>query len=192
MNTFITVKLATKFNESFVDVQVDSDNDSLLKQYNWRINYGGYVSAKVNLKGKIKEFLLHRLVVENINPTGLQVDHVDGNKLNNRRDNLRVASNTQNSFNIPKTALRVTSSYKGVSWDKLLKTWIASITYKKKTVRLYRSSVPEDCAYAYNYAALFLVKQFAYLNTVTLPSTTTSLIEDKVLSQLKRHLKYTL
>jgi hypothetical protein len=62
---------------------------------------------------------------------GLQVDHVNGDKLDNRKDNLRICNGTQNQGNM-KIPKHNTSGIKGVSWHKATKKWVANIRINKK------------------------------------------------------------
>lgn len=80
------------------------------------------------------------------------LDHIDGNKLNNRLDNLRLASTAQNSWNTGKKK-RNTSGIKGVFWDKSRGKWLAAIGYKRKIINLGRYDDKEEAAKAYRDAA---------------------------------------
>lgn len=75
---------------------------------------------------------MHRVIGERMEISGL-VDHVDGNGLNNCRDNLRPATASQNQQNAKRPAHN-TSGVKGVSWCKTRGKWLAGIVlYPKKT-----------------------------------------------------------
>ena len=69
-------------------------------------------------------------------PRDFQIDHIDGNKTNNKLNNLRLATNGLNQYN---SKLRITnrSGRKGVSYDKKSKKWRSSITVNGKRVPLY-------------------------------------------------------
>ena len=94
---------------------------------------------------------------------GQLVDHENGNGLDNRRTNLRIATTSQNNRN---TALRSTNSsgYKGVSWNNENQRWKAQIqTDGTKTFLGYFDDLL-DAAQAYNDAALEQHGEFARLN----------------------------
>jgi hypothetical protein len=76
------------------------------------------------------------------------VDHIDGDGLNNRWNNLRAATNQQNQFNSGKSATN-TSGYKGVCWDKNTKKWQAQIRINKKSKYLGQYATPEEASAAY-------------------------------------------
>ena len=94
-----------------------------------------------------KMWLRHRLVVAafnkqfDINNTEHQIDHIDGNRLNNAFDNLRVVSNQGNQFN--------RTSAKGYSWNKDRCKWEACIRINKKTKHLGRFETEEEARAAY-------------------------------------------
>jgi hypothetical protein len=67
---------------------------------------------------------MHRLI--NGTPEGRDTDHKNCNRLDNRRDNLRVATRAQNHYN-KSLGSDNTSGFKGVSWEKRRGKWIASI-----------------------------------------------------------------
>ncbi len=92
-----------------------------------------------------------------------EVDHRNGDGLDNRRENLRAATRTQNMAN---TRLRSnnTSGFKGVSFDNRTARWIAAIRLDGHSYFLGRFDVPEEAARAYDAAALRLFGEFARIN----------------------------
>jgi RNA polymerase sigma factor (sigma-70 family) len=117
---------------------------------------------------------MHRIINET--PKGKHTDHINHDSLDNRKCNLRTCSNTENSWNqrVPKNN---TSGYKGVSWDNINNTWIASIGINGKSRVLGRYDNKEDAAMAYDCAAIENYGEFACLNQVhykpeTLPQST--------------------
>jgi hypothetical protein len=103
---------------------------------------------------------LHRLLM---NPgPGEQVDHRNHNGLDNRRENLRLATAAQNAANArPK---RNRPGYKGVNWHKRNQKWRAYITVDRKYIHLGVFEDPWEAAQAYNTAALEAWGEFACLN----------------------------
>lgn len=104
-------------------------------------------------KGKQKTIRLHRLI--NDTPFGMETDHVDGDGLNNRRENLRTATHSQNQHN-QRIAAHNTSGVKGVSWDKSTQKWQALIKLmgKRKHLGLFATIDEASAAYAKESAAL--------------------------------------
>lgn len=100
--------------------------------------------------------LLHRFI---LGCSKLQlVDHKDGNGLDNRRANLRVASRSQNAMNMKKDAL------KGITPDIDGQRWKAQITIDGKTLYLGIFASPEDAALQYDQAAYRYFGEFASVN----------------------------
>ena len=104
------------------------------------------------------EKLLHKLILPC--PDGYEVDHIDGDGLNNRRSNLRVATHSQNCAN-RKMRSDNKSGYKGVSWNKQMQKWHAQCRYLGKNYRLGYFDDVLDAAKAYQGKQLELYKEFA-------------------------------
>lgn len=85
-------------------------------EWKWKFHFAGYACRSINLprvngKKKYKNVYMHRFIIDA--PSHLQVDHINGNRLDNRRVNLRLCTVSENLRNQRKT--RGASSYKGVS-----------------------------------------------------------------------------
>lgn len=81
-----------------------------------------------------------------------QIDHINGNKGDNRICNLRLATNQQNHFNLGKKKSN-TSGYKGVTYVSTNNSWRAKIQINGKTIDLGYHKTPERAAMAYKIAA---------------------------------------
>jgi len=81
-----------------------------------------------------------------------QVDHRNGNGLDNRRCNLRSANTSQNLRAFVRKAVGKTSRFRGVSWDSILNEWVAHSKENNKSQRLGRFDCEEDAARAYDAA----------------------------------------
>lgn len=104
---------------------------------------------------------MHRFILDA--PTGLEVDHIDKDGLNNQRDNLRIASRIQNSWNNGPNS-KNKSGFKGVSFRKETKKWVAHIIVNGKQIYLGGFDNKVDAAKAHDKAARELEGEFAYLN----------------------------
>jgi hypothetical protein len=104
---------------------------------------------------------LHRDIM-NAQP-GELIDHRNGNSFDNRQDNLRPATSTQNGYNKRKRK-NASSQYIGVSYDKNYKKWVAQISYDGKLHWLGRFENEIDAAKAYDSASKKYHKEFAKLN----------------------------
>lgn len=123
------------------NVQIDiCDIDQL--QYNWHISKRGYVQRSKRINGQMTTIKLHRSILNTSNPN-IKVDHIDGDKLNCRRYNIRECTNQQNSMNT-KTYSNNTSGHKGISWNKRAKKWHPKIMVDGITINLGLYSNIED------------------------------------------------
>lgn len=98
-------------------------------------------------------------------PAGSMPDHINGNGLDNRRQNLRVATKQQNAFN-QRLNSRNNSGFRGVCWDRQHGAWRATIRIKQKRIHLGRFAEKIDAARAYNVAAKEMIGEFAKINDV--------------------------
>lgn len=143
----------------FVTV-VDEEDYKCLMQWSWCItstNDGHYAVGKVN--GKI--ILMHRYIIKA--PKNMEVDHINNNRLDNRKSNLRLCNRIENARNC-KFREGFTSKYKGVSWHKKANKWIANITinYKQIYLGLYDSEL--KAAQVYDDAAKKYFGSFSKTN----------------------------
>lgn len=139
---------------------IDDDDYTLVSEYKWFINNKGYAARTDRSGKKQKTIFLHRVI--NKTPNGLFTDHINKNKLDNRKSNLRSCTNAQNLWNVEKKKGIFTSNYKGVNYDKLRKKWVSKIRIKSKRLFLGRFTKEEDAVIAYNKAAIKFHKQFYY------------------------------
>jgi hypothetical protein len=145
-------------------ILIDKDDYELVKNYSWNC-YGGYARTFFKKNGgKLKSISMHRLILNK--PNNTNIDHINGNGLDNRRSNLRLASVQQNGCN-RKVGSNNTSSYKGVIFHKRDKKYQSSIKYKGKRSYLGYYNNAEDAAKAYDEAAKKLFGEFARLNCPT-------------------------
>jgi len=93
-------------------------------------------------------------------PEGYQIDHFNGNKQDNRIENLRLATHSDNSSNCGITRTN-TSGHKGVSWCREKRRWVAAISINGKTINLGRYNDKGDAAKAYIEASVIHRGEFA-------------------------------
>ena len=116
-------------------------------------------------KGSIK---IHRIIMERIIkskiPKNKVVDHINRNRLDNRRSNLRLCSISENSRNVGK--FKGTSKFKGVSWKKSKNKWCCQIKVNGNVKHLGLFDNEIDAGKRYNEEALLLHGDFASLNKI--------------------------
>ena len=128
-------------------------------KYTWCLGKDGYFVTWINNKmHKLQHFIFGKY-------KGLFIDHINGNKSDNRRCNLRTANYSQNSWNsnIPKNN---SSGFKGVKYEKRRNYWVATIWYKYRPIYLGAYSNKESAALRYNEAAKELFGKYACLNPI--------------------------
>lgn len=114
---------------------VDLDDIDRVKQYRWYLDDRGYVSCGV-IRNKLHRFIMNC-------PGDKVIDHINHNKLDNRKSNLRICTQQQNSINRSKTS-RNTSGYVGVCYKPKINKWQAYITVDRKPVHLgYYKNIEE-------------------------------------------------
>jgi hypothetical protein len=97
---------------------------------------------------------------------GFFVDHINGDTLDNRRENLRVCTRKENNQNCNKRGTLPKSKYKGVVWVKKVGKWKAQIKSDKKTIYLGYFKDELLAAKAYNSAAILYFGEFARQNKI--------------------------
>lgn len=95
-----------------------------------------------------------------------QVDHIDGDRANNRPSNLRLAGEVGNQRNVLKHC-RNTSGYRGVYWDKRVRRWKSMIMVRGKSVFLGYFDIAREAAEAYVLASLEFYGEFSPFNRKT-------------------------
>jgi len=117
-------------------------------------------TTRVKKRGGRTTAYLHRLLF----PGVAEIDHRNGDPLDNRRSNLRPASRAQNNANTRKYKNGMTSRFKGVCFDKFQANFRATIQVNRRQLCLGRFDSEEEAARAYNRAALEHFGEFARLN----------------------------
>lgn len=143
---------------------VDDEGFEELSKYKWSFD-GQYCAREekmVNSK-RGKKVYLHRQIMGY--PLGKQIDHINLNKLDNRRENLRICTLEQQILNTNPNK-RNKSGFKGVSWNKLRNKWHAQLSIDKKSIYIGYFSTVQEAAKAYNETALKYHGEFARLNQI--------------------------
>lgn len=141
---------------------VDDEDFELLSQWKWQLYSGGYARRSYRKNGKSMNVAMHRFILKL--PKGLYTDHINGNRLDNRKENLRVCSYRENAYNRVKRT-GTSSIFKGVYWHKHNKAWLTGIRLKEgklKVVGYFKNEI--HAAMAYDIWAKELYGEFAKLN----------------------------
>jgi hypothetical protein len=150
--------------DKYYEVILDEEDGYLIDKYKWRIDQWGYAVTKVwdRKHKRSKVMFLHKMILINHNlyKEGLVIDHINREKLDNRKENLRMATKAENCINTNP----IIGKYKGVAF---VKNKFASNIMRGKKYFLGRYDLEEEAAYAYNVAANLLPGgEFNYFNPV--------------------------
>jgi hypothetical protein len=144
-------------NKGFVTVvdQIDFERFGHLK---WHVNHDGYALRTIYIPPSTwKKIYLHNAIMGVDNPKGL-VDHINRQKRDNRRCNLRITTRGANIQNSPRP--NSVSGYHGVTWCRSTKCW--RVRVKEKVISYH--DCPEEAALAYNLKAVETWGPQAYVN----------------------------
>ncbi len=140
---------------------IDDEDYELVSQYKWYAHnrHGYWYATHTDNKNK-KVISMHRLIMGV--PKEKLVDHQNRNTLDNRKENLRICTRSQNLMN--QKRVNGTSKYKGVFWYKRHSKWNAYISFNKKRLHLGYFENEIDAAKAYDKKAKELFGEFALSN----------------------------
>ena len=140
---------------------VDDEDFEYLSQWKWFCGLDGYaVRNSPMVNGKQRSLIrMHRQIMNP--PNGLYVDHINHNKSDNRRENLRNCTLAENQHNT-KRPKNNTTGYKGVSKDR--RRFRANIYVDGKQRCLGTFDTPEEAAHVYDVAAVTYFGEFAKIN----------------------------
>lgn len=150
------LEVTNKLGISFA-VLYDKRDEDIIETYNWYVE-SSYSNIVISNPG----LLLSRTLLKVTDPS-LVVDHINGNPLDNRRCNLRICTQSENSAN-KKMYNNKSSVYKGVSWYKTYNKWRCSIGFKRQLIFIGYYDNEEDAAKAYDEKAKELFGEYALLN----------------------------
>lgn len=141
---------------------VDDEDYERLSQWKWHFD-GVYARRSTPDKDK-KCVNMHRLLCDF--PVGKQIDHINGDQLDNRKCNLRICTRQQNHWNRSINLSPKSSKYKGVYWENERQKWRAYIYKNNKRINIGRFLTEQEAANAYNKYAINMFGEFARLNAV--------------------------
>ena len=154
----------------------DCDFDELNK-HKWRASGKGcklYVRRYISSDGKQKALRMHVVIMGRV--TGKEIDHRNGNVLDNQRHNLRHCTHAENMRNSARQSNN-TSGYKGVSWSRVAKKWQVQIKYNSVKISLGYFFCLIKAAEAYDAGAKKYHGEFANINFNNEPANPPSIAE---------------
>lgn len=145
---------------------IDDEDYSIISLFKWCANKDKddyYAHTKICFPNEKICIKMSRLIANA--PTDKQVDHRNHNTLDNRKQNLRICTNQQNSMN-RKAYKNTSSKYKGVHFTKTTNKWKAEIYISGKKIHIGYFHEEDAAAQAYNFMAHKYHGEFAYYNDV--------------------------
>jgi glucosamine 6-phosphate synthetase-like amidotransferase/phosphosugar isomerase protein len=135
---------------------IDDEDFDRISKFKWQLAVTGYAvrneyQGTSQGKRKTKQYFMHREIMET--PKGMTTDHINHNKIDNQKLNLRICTKAQNNAN---------RTGRGVSWDKRTKKWRARVG--RKWIGRYKEL--DDALMAYNEAAIKKYGEFANINII--------------------------
>lgn len=124
---------------------IDDEDFDHVTRWRWKLHPQGYACRSTWVDGRYVTLMLHRVIANT--PPHLQTDHINRDRLDNRRSNLRNVTGSVNTMN-QGLSPRNTSGYRGVTWDKARKKWMATTKHLGRYVYLGRYDTAEEAAAA--------------------------------------------
>lgn len=157
-----------ELNISGYTVLIDDEDWERVSKHKWSVSTGGgrekpYFRMHFYVGKERKTLQLHRFLLGCVPNDGKQVDHIDGNTFNNRKENLRLCNTHENNRNRGKPKNN-TTGYKGVYVSDGDDRWRARVKYLGKSIQIGTYGSPKEAAIAYDKYVLKLHGEFARTN----------------------------
>ena len=133
-NEFIDDYVIGKTNKGDI-FYFDKEDFDKISKYTWRLSHNGYMQTTITKRPMKKIIEMHSYIMNNDYKSGFVVDHINRNKCDNRKTNLRIVNRNMNGFNISKQ-INNTSGKTGVSFNKKNNNYMAYICCKNKRIYL--------------------------------------------------------
>lgn len=166
------IRLYLKYDDkNFIETIIDFDDFSFVKEYLWSLDKSNGYTISSELKSnntyRYKKLYLHNLIFKYYNeiPYGFEIDHINRNRLDNRKTNLRLATRSQSSQNTTKRD-GTTSKFKGVYFDKSRNKWKMQLSKDGKLLYNKRFDTELEAAIFYNQKAIEEFGKFANINII--------------------------
>lgn len=143
---------------------VDDAEYEAISRFSWYNEQGYAARMSSRTAGKRVVLRMHWQVIPL--PPGFVIDHINGNRLDNRRCNLRIVSRADNNKNRLANKAGTSSQFKGVTWREHAHAWKAYIKINRKQIHLGYFKSEIEAAKAYNEAAQRLFGEFARPNEI--------------------------
>lgn len=148
---------------------VDDEDFEKLNQHKWYATKSWkceiyYAKRSIGKSPNQRQLCMHRVILGEFSSKN-HIDHINGDGLDNRKENLRVVSQRENSRNMTKKS-KSSSKFKGITWNKECCKWRVRICVDRKRLYLGDFKDEVEAAKVYNKAALKYFGEFAKLNEI--------------------------
>ncbi len=144
---YCEIVLYNNKSEEVARAKIDKEDLKNAKKHKWHLDFYGYVISQINNKA----IRLHQLVIGK--KSSNQIDHINHNKFDNRKQNLRHCTTSQNCMN--------RKNVKGYCWNKENKKWQVQICINYKNIHIGCFKNKQDAITARRQAELKYFKEFA-------------------------------
>lgn len=156
----------TKGKVAVID-DIDYESVSSFRWYARKNERGNwYAATSMRIDGKRRQVHMHRFIYGADLIQKILVDHVNGDGLDNRRENLRAATHQQNTIHSKKRSGCYTSAFKGVHYSRTHNRWVAKLYSKGRLVMKRRFKTEREAALEYNHKVIEIHGNYAVLNKV--------------------------
>lgn len=159
------VKLIVIYKKSTIETIFDKDDFEKITKYHWKSSKKKnkvYISSGQN-KGGSKTIYMQNVICNFIPDGKNEVDHIDGNSLNNLRSNLRIVSRIENIHNSSARIDNKTTGIRGVSFDKRYSVFTVDFHYNKKRFYIKTFKKIEEAVYARFLLEKIFLKELRYI-----------------------------
>lgn len=137
---------------------IDDEDRDICRTYKWRLLKSKYAVSTI-----LPTICIHRLIMRLRKWNNLDIDHINHNTLDNRKQNLRICTRSQNQGHARKLC-KTSSTYKGVTWNKSKKKWKVAICINRQKIHLGYFNSEMKAAKAYDKGAKKYFGTFAHTN----------------------------
>lgn len=145
-------------------VFISNEDEETITKFKWNATIHGnkFYATRYEYKPSGNRMIyMHRMIM---GVNGGEVDHINGDPLDNRRENLRVVTHQQNHFNMKKMSTIASSKYRGVCWSKDHQSWIVQIRHNGHSRLVTCIESEKIAAMIYDLLAIDRFGEYANLN----------------------------
>lgn len=156
-----TARVPVKMPGGWLFTLIDAADVEVVAAFKWNLMGSGYAMT-YDSDGRI--VTMHRMLLGLVSGDKRVADHINGDQLDNRRSNLRIATHASNLRNVKKQRRNNSIGYMGVRKTTVADRWIARCTFEGKVRHLGTFKTPEDAARAFDRFVIANFDEYAFTN----------------------------